>query len=134
MYEKVLSRLQHLRSTGNNRYRAFCPSHDSNSHSLALAVADDGRLLIKCHAGCGALDVLTALGCGWDDCYPEAQKNLRSLVREFDIKPAGSINDRIVELGNHTKNMTAKQVGEWERALLKGGKPDGFCQELGAKL
>ena len=78
--------------------------------------------------------MLTAVGCGWEDCFPEDQKNRRSLAREFDIRPAGSVNDRIVELAQHTKNLTAEQAAEAERAALRGGKPDGFCSELGAKI
>jgi len=132
MYENFLGRLSHLRKSGQDRWRARCPAHDSDGQSLALAIADDGRLLIKCFAGCGALDVLTAVGCGWDDCFPQDQKNRRSLAREFDIRPAGSVNDRIVELAAHTKNLTAKQAAEAERAALRGGRPDGFCQEIAA--
>ena len=134
MYEKFLSRLSHLRKSGQNRWRARCPAHDSDGQSLAVAVADDGRLLIKCHVGCGSLDVLTAVGCSWEDCFPEEQKNLRTLAREFDIKPAGSINDRIVELAQHTKNLTADQAAEVERAALRGGKPDGFATAVAANL
>ncbi|MCH1602122.1 MAG: hypothetical protein L7S57_04680 [Luminiphilus sp.] len=134
MYDNFLGRLSHLRKSGQDRWRARCPAHDSDGQSLALAIADDGRLLIKCFAGCGALDVLTAVGCGWEDCFPEDQKNRRSLAREFDIKPAGLVNDRIVELAAHTTNLTAEQAAEAERAALRGGKPDGFCKELGAKI
>ena len=132
-YQKFLGRLTNLRANGRNRFRAFCPAHNSDSHSLALAIEED-RLLIRCHAGCGALEVLQAVGCDWEDCYPESQKNRRSLAREFEIKPAGTVADRVVELGNHSKSMTAQQVAEWERALLKGGKPDGFCQEVAEYL
>jgi hypothetical protein len=134
MYDKFLSRLSHLRKSGQNRWRARCPAHDSDGQSLAVAVADDGRLLIKCHVGCGALDVLTAVGCSWEDCFPEEQKNLRSLAREFDIKPAGSINDRIVELAKHSTGLTDKQREDAKRAALRGGAPDGFARELAANL
>jgi len=133
MYEKFFSRLTNLRSSGQNRWRARCPAHDSDSQSLALATYG-GRLLIKCHVGCGALDVLTAVGCSWEDCFSEDQKNRRSLAREFDIKPAGSIADRVVDIAQHSKNLTADQAAEVERAALRGGKPDGFCQELAANL
>lgn len=40
----------------------FCPAHD-NSHTPALSVseADDGRLLLHCHAGCAFTDIVDAL-------------------------------------------------------------------------
>jgi len=133
-YEQVFSKLSHLAQVGPNRWRARCPAHDSDSQSLALAVADDDRLLIKCHVGCGALDVLHALGCSWEDCFPEMDKHHRSLAQDFNIRPHGSIDDRIVELAQHSRGLTEKQVAEAEAAALRGGKPDGFLREVAANL
>jgi hypothetical protein len=41
---------------------AFCPAHD-NRRTPALSLSDgfDGRLLVKCHAGCAFADVLAAI-------------------------------------------------------------------------
>ena len=134
MYENFLNRLPKLRSNGKDRWRAQCPAHDSNSLSLSCAVASDNRLLVKCHVGCSALDILQAVGCDWGDLYPEEDKHHRSLARDFDIKPAGTIDDRIVDLASRTPDMTQKQEAELERALLRGGKPDGFCEDLAWKM
>ena len=134
MYESVFTKLSHLKQVGKDRWRARCPAHDSDGPSLALAIADDDRLLIKCHAGCGALDVLHALGCSCEDCFPEMHKHHRSLAREFDIRPAGSIDDRVVELAQHSASLTERQVAEAEAAALRGGKADGFCQEAAINL
>ena len=44
---------------------ARCPAHDDRRPSLSLADGDDGRLLARCHAGCGwpaILDALRGLG------------------------------------------------------------------------
>jgi phage/plasmid primase-like uncharacterized protein len=40
---------------------ARCPAHDDRTPSLSLADGHDGRLLVKCWAGCSAHDVLSAL-------------------------------------------------------------------------
>jgi putative DNA primase/helicase len=40
---------------------ARCPAHDDRTPSLSLADGHDGRLLVKCWAGCSAHDVLAAL-------------------------------------------------------------------------
>jgi putative DNA primase/helicase len=40
---------------------ARCPPHDDRTPSLSLADGHDGRLLVKCWAGCSAHDVLSAL-------------------------------------------------------------------------
>lgn len=41
---------------------AFCPAHnDKHNPSLSLSDGDSGKLLVYCHAGCPAEDVLRAL-------------------------------------------------------------------------
>ena len=134
MYDQVFSRLSHLKQVGTDRWRARCPSHDSDGPSLALAIADDDRLLIKCHAGCGALDVLHAIGCSWEDCFPEMDKHHRSIAHDFNIRPKGSIDDRVVELASYTKGLTDKQREEAKRAVLRGGSADEFVKEIAANL
>lgn len=133
-YEHVFSKLSHLSQVGPNRWRARCPAHDSDSQSLALAVADDDRLLIKCHVGCGALDVLHALGCSWEDCFPEMDKHHRSLVADLGIRPKGTVDDRIAEMATNTRGLTDKQREEAKRAIMRGGTADGFLREVAANL
>src|SRR5258708_4426148 len=40
---------------------ARCVAHEDRSPSLSIADGTDGRVLVKCHAGCDQLDVLAAL-------------------------------------------------------------------------
>jgi hypothetical protein len=42
-------------------YICKCPAHDDRSPSLSVRDADDGRVLVKCHAGCSQADVIDAL-------------------------------------------------------------------------
>lgn len=40
----------------------FCPAHDNRrTPALSVSEADDGRLLLHCHAGCAFADILAAL-------------------------------------------------------------------------
>ena len=44
-------------------WRARCPAHGGKSAtSLSIAQGDDGRVLLKCHAGCSHRAILDALG------------------------------------------------------------------------
>jgi len=46
-------------------WMARCPVHDDRTPSLAISEADDGRVLVHCHAGCSQQDVIAALrACG----------------------------------------------------------------------
>ena len=53
------------------QYVMHCPAHPDKHPSLAVRERDDGVLLIRCHAGCPASDVLDALGLSWSDLYPD---------------------------------------------------------------
>jgi hypothetical protein len=50
--EGVLSRLDGVKRNGAG-WQARCPAHDDRHASLAVAEGDDGRVLVRCHAGDG---------------------------------------------------------------------------------
>jgi hypothetical protein len=54
----LLSRLDAVRRITDSRYIAKCPAHDDGDPSLSIRQLPDSRILIKCFAGCGALDIL----------------------------------------------------------------------------
>jgi len=69
-----LSRLESVRSAGS-RHTAKCPNHDDRSPSLSIAEADDGTVLIHCHAGCETYDILASVGLRFTDLYPSKMTN-----------------------------------------------------------
>src|SRR5829696_108316 len=42
-------------------WMARCPAHDDRAPSLSIADARDGKVLVRCHAGCDQQDVIAAL-------------------------------------------------------------------------
>jgi hypothetical protein len=42
-------------------WMARCPAHDDRDPSLSIADARDGKVLVRCHAGCDQRDVIAAL-------------------------------------------------------------------------
>ena len=133
---EFVNRLDKVRQVKANQYEACCPAHHDNNPSLKVSETEDGRILIKCWAGCSALDVITAVGCEWQDLFPDGDKNYRSVASFMGIRPAGTINDRIVDIAIHTPTtgLTDSQREEWKKAELKGGEPDGFCAEVAKNL
>lgn len=69
--DKLLSRLDGVQGRGP-RWRAICPAHESRHRTRTLAVfeADDGRVLVKCHAGCDVSAIVGALGLDLADLFP----------------------------------------------------------------
>jgi hypothetical protein len=49
---------------------ACCPAHDDHSPSLSVAVGDNGRVLLKCWAGCTFQEIVAALGFEPSDLSP----------------------------------------------------------------
>jgi 5S rRNA maturation endonuclease (ribonuclease M5) len=63
---------------------ALCPVHDDNAPSLSLKDANDGRVLVKCHAGCPQTAVIDALkGLG---LWPERERAGPVIVAEYNYK------------------------------------------------
>ena len=60
---------QGLRIRGpRHSYMACCPAHSDRSPSLKVTTTDD-RVLLHCHAGCSAEEVLAALGLKLRDLF-----------------------------------------------------------------
>lgn len=68
--DKLLNGLQKVKRTSNQSWMACCPSHTDRSPSLSIKDTGEGRLILKCFAGCETIDVLGALGLDWEDVMP----------------------------------------------------------------
>jgi len=65
-----------------NGYMVHCPAHDDRTPSLSVRDGSDGRILVRCHAGCEqsvVIAALKALG-----LWPEQQKRQRTIVATYD--------------------------------------------------
>lgn len=69
--ELILAGLSKVRKMGPDRWMACCPAHDDKSPSLSIRETSDGRVLLHCWTGCGANEVLDALGLDFDALFPE---------------------------------------------------------------
>lgn len=72
--DRLLSRLERVRSTGPGRWSASCPgplhNRGDKNPSLSVAVGDDGRVLLRCFAGCEASVIVAAIGLALSDLFP----------------------------------------------------------------
>ena len=71
MIESLLSRLDKVRQRGHNQWMACCTAHEDHNPSLSIALLKDGRILIKCFAGCGAAEILGMIGMTMSDLFPD---------------------------------------------------------------
>ena len=69
MIDTLLSRLQGVRRNGSNGWLALCPGHDDHEPSLSIKVVD-GKILVKCFAGCRTEAIVERLGLKISDLSP----------------------------------------------------------------
>jgi len=69
--ERLLGGLSKVKNTGKNDWVACCPAHADKSPSLSITEKSDGRVLLKCFAGCSADEVVGAIGMQLSDLMPE---------------------------------------------------------------
>jgi len=99
--QKLLDRLDKVRSLGKSSYMACCPAHDDRSPSLSIKECDDGRLLVHCFAGCPTTDVLDAVGLSLADLFPVEMKSKHH---------TGQLP--------HGKRLRLQQAADYERTVL----------------
>src|SRR5688500_12259879 len=69
--ERLLAKLPDAKQVGKG-WSARCPAHEDRRASLSIAEGDDGRALVKCHAGCKADAICAAIGLRVLDLMPMA--------------------------------------------------------------
>ena len=69
-YEEVLSHFQ-VKKYGNGKAQALCPAHPDKEASLTTTQGNDGKTLLKCHAGCSSESVVLAAGLKMADLFSE---------------------------------------------------------------
>jgi hypothetical protein len=79
---------------GSGEYLAFCPAHDDRkTPNLRIREAEDGRVLLRCFAGCGQNEVLSALtekGIGKSDLFAKHDRGGELLPPGITYTPARS--------------------------------------------
>lgn len=84
--ERILVRLDMVRQTSRG-FMARCPAHDDRHPSLSVAEGEDGKVLMRCWAGCDVPEILVAIGLTWADMFP-ATNTPRTYAPQRDVSEA----------------------------------------------
>src|SRR5216110_90744 len=68
--QEVLSRLERVSKT-HTGWMACCPAHEDSRPSLSVAATDEGRILLRCFAGCELTAIVEALRIEVRDLFAE---------------------------------------------------------------
>ncbi len=71
--ETVLARVDNVRKQGAG-WMACCPAHDDKTPSLSIKEGDDGKVLLKCFAGCRTDAIVSSMGLKLSDLMGQGTK------------------------------------------------------------
>ncbi len=68
---QIAERLDRVTWRGDDGFTARCPAHEDRAPSLSADLGDDGRVLLRCHAGCTTEAVVAGAGVTMADLFAE---------------------------------------------------------------
>jgi len=74
LLKSILPNLDKCKQNGPFRWTACCPAHKDKSPSFQIKLADDGRLLFHCFAGCSIDEICSSLGIDVQDLFPDDKR------------------------------------------------------------
>jgi hypothetical protein len=84
---RVLARLEGHRRSGSG-WIARCPAHEDKRASLSIAEGQNGRVLLRCFAGCSVESIVAAAGLEMRDLFADARTTC-SATRATVQRPPG---------------------------------------------
>lgn len=76
MLNDILHHLQGVKGD-KGQWTALCPAHNDTHNSLSISTGRDGRILLKCHAGCSVDAIAGALGLSVKDLFEDKPQGQR---------------------------------------------------------
>lgn len=116
----LLSRLTKVKPRGKGRWMACCPAHGDKSPSLSIRETQDGRVLLHCWVGCGAADILDAIGLDFAALFPETEEHHKPRERQ-PFSPRDALSALSVEVGYlaaFVRQAKAGKVTEQDRQRM----------------
>jgi len=81
--DKLLAGLSKVRATHPGEWVACCPAHSDKNPSLAIRKCDNGKILLKCWAGCSVSDIVGSVGLELGDLFPDMPKHHSKPARNY---------------------------------------------------
>lgn len=131
---QVLSKLSSLKETKSG-WSARCPAHEDRNASLSIAEGSDGRVLLKCHAGCDHKKIVAALGLEERDLFDADATRPVATKKSTSSRPTSKAYPSVVEAQKAYERTLGKPTASWEYrdqignkllgVVLRWDRPDG---------
>jgi len=133
--EQFVSSLHNVKKRGTNQWLCSCPAHADDDPSLAVTTSTNGKILLKCFAGCSALDVVQSMGLKLEDLFPDAYQEPPMAFAKREMAAREKEQDKKTYAINFLAILTAKlRNGEVvdEVDVVKAHRLKAFLEEQGA--
>ena len=117
-----------LRSGGQAMVQ--CPSHEDKTASLGVTEGADGRVLLKCFAGCPTDAIVAAMGLSLSDLFdaPIPTSERRELASYDYLAADGTLVYQVVRF--EPKDFRQRRPDGYRRRRLPGGRRQGDRRDL----
>jgi hypothetical protein len=86
---RFLAALPHPAQQNGRGWQGRCPGHEDDRASLSIGTGDDGRVLLKCHAGCAAAAIVSAVGLEMRDLFSAQESHAPDAVFDYRDESGG---------------------------------------------
>jgi len=121
-------------------WSAQCPAHHDLNPSLSITTAEDGRVLLHCHAGCDFEEILDALELEKRDLFPDVQSNVGNRKiekpKQTPRQPQKQTNPKTNQERRNRRRKTTNIQVDWgtRSKTFAENLPDEKLAKLAAEL
>jgi hypothetical protein len=131
--DNILNQLEKVKQRQPGQWSACCPgsnhAHGDKTPSLSVRETESGSVLLYCFAGCGAAEIVSAMGLTLQDLYPRLDKDNSTHQRPPRLLTAGQALDLLreeslllaVAAGNVAHGVVLSQV-DLDRLVKTAGR------------
>ena len=128
---EFIGKLNKVKGSGK-QYTALCPAHSDNKQSLSVSVGDNGKILLNCHTGCTAKEIVNAMGLTMQDLFPELPRKTReknTVIAKYNYTDKdGNLLNTKTRWSDKSFSWSHKENGKWK----KGHKGEAVLYNLPA--
>ena len=123
-YEEILSHFQ-VKKYGNGKAQALCPAHPDKEASLTITQGNDGKTLLKCHAGCSPESVVLAAGLKMADLFSEnrlSEERRRMYIESREKRKIEAVYNYVSTNGEYAYTKIRLEGKKMLFGMLKDGR------------
>lgn len=119
--EKIEAAVGHRLKRSGGSYSCRCPAHEDTNPSLSINEGADGKILLKCYAGCSVEEICSKLGMSVSELFPkqEVRQSTGSGGTEYIYKSETGrpLYKKVRTQDKRFFILSWSEKGSWEKGL-----------------